>query len=190
MSLLMSKLKVAATSLGICGLFLAGFAALAQPQAAAANSMQSEEQEILALEQAWGEALVNRDPAVMDRIVAYEMVGTDPAGHLWDKPAYLERVKAGSFLIESFELSDMKVHVYGDAAVAIGLSIVNKHSKSGYVRFGSRFTDTYVPKRLLAMRRVAIAGSSASGRSSGIPAQGIEKGRSGIGGPAAGGWVI
>ena len=91
-----------------------------------------------------GEALANRDPAVMDRILAYEMVGTDPGGHLWDKPAYLERVKAGSFLIESFELSDMKVHVYGDAAVATGLSIVNKHSKSGYVRFGSRFTDTYV----------------------------------------------
>ena len=53
-------------------------------------------------------------------------------------------MKAGSFLIESLELSDMKVHVYGDAAVATGLSIVNKHSKSGYVRFGSRFTDTYV----------------------------------------------
>ena len=60
---------------------------------------------------------------------------TDPGGNHWDKTTYLERVKAGSFLIESFELSDMKVHVYGDAAVATGLSIVNKHSKSGYVRF-------------------------------------------------------
>ena len=36
------------------------------------------------------------------------------------------------------------MRVFGDAAVATGLSIVNKHSKSGYVRFGSRFTDTYV----------------------------------------------
>ena len=49
--------------------------------------IQSGEQEVLALEHAWVEALVNRDPAVMDRIVAYEMVGTDPDGHLWDKPA-------------------------------------------------------------------------------------------------------
>ena len=52
MSLLMSKLKVAATSLGVCGLFLAGFAALAQPQATT-KPMHSAEQEILALEQAW-----------------------------------------------------------------------------------------------------------------------------------------
>ncbi len=143
MSLLMSKLKVTATSLGVCGLFLAGFAALAQPQATT-KPVQSAEQEILALEHAWGEALVNRDPAAMDRIVAYEMIGTDPGGHLWDKAAYVESVKSGAFRIESFELAGVNVHVYGDAAVATGRSIHNLHSRSGFARGSARFTDTYV----------------------------------------------
>jgi Domain of unknown function (DUF4440) len=82
--------------------------------------------------------------AAMDRIVAYEMVGTDPGWQLWDKTAYLESVKSGAFRIESFGLANVKVHVYGDAAVATGRLIVNKHSKSGIARGGARFTDTYV----------------------------------------------
>ena len=99
---------------------------------------------MLDLERAWGDALVRRDAALMDRIVAYEMIGTDPGGNRWNKAAYLESVKSGSFSIESLDLADVTVRVFGDAAVATGRSIVNQHSKSGFARGGALYTDTYI----------------------------------------------
>jgi RNA polymerase sigma factor (sigma-70 family) len=143
MSLILSKLKIVGTSLLVCVLFTAGIVSMAEPQKSATPE-RSAEQEVLGLERAWGKALVNRDAATMDRIVAYEMIGTDPAGHLWNKADYLEAVKAGVFKVESFDVADVKVHVYGDAAVAIGLGIINAHSKSGFGRGAVRSTDTYV----------------------------------------------
>ncbi len=143
MSLIMSKLNLAGTSILACGVILASIVVLAQPQSAA-NPPRSDEQEVLDLERAWGTALINRDAGLMDRIVAYEMFGTDPGGHLWDKAAYLESVKSGAFKIESFELAEARVRVYGDAAVSTGVAILNKQSKSGFARGSSRFTDVYV----------------------------------------------
>ncbi len=142
MSLMLSKLKIAGSLLFV-SLFMVGIASTAQPQTAPAPP-RSAEQDVLDLERAWGDALVRCDAALMDRIVAYEMIGTDPGGHLWNKANYLESVKSGAFKIESFELADVKVKVYGDAAVATGRSILNKHSKSGLPRGGARYTDTYV----------------------------------------------
>src|SRR5262249_18008983 len=61
-----------------------------------------------------------------------------------NKADYLEAVKSGVFKVESFEVADLKVHVYGNAAVAIGLAIINAHSKSGFGQGAVRSTDTYV----------------------------------------------
>ena len=144
MSLFVSKLKVVGSSLSMCGLLTAGIASMAQQPSPPSAPARTAQDEVLDLERAWGDALVHNDAALMDRIVAYEMVGTDPAGHRWNKAEYLESVKSGAFKIESFELADMKVHVYGDAAVATGRPILNKHSKSGFPPGAAVFTDTYV----------------------------------------------
>jgi RNA polymerase sigma factor (sigma-70 family) len=144
MSLFVSKLKVVASSLVMCGLLTAGIASMAQQPPPPSAPARTAQDEVLDLERAWGDALVHNDAALMDRIVAYEMVGTDPAAHRWNKSEYLESVKSGAFKIESFALADVKVQVFGDAAVATGRSIVNKHSKSGFPPGAAVFTDTYV----------------------------------------------
>ena len=144
MSLFVSKLKVVGTSLLMCGFLTAGIASMAQQPPPPSAPARTAQDEVLDLERAWGDALVHKDAALMDRIVAYEMVGTDPGGHRWNKSEYLESVKSGAFKIESFELVDMKVKVYGDAAVSTGRSIVNKHSKSRFAPGAAVFTDTYV----------------------------------------------
>ncbi len=143
MSLFLGKLKIVGISLLVCGLFAAGFGLMAQPPTAIA-APGSDEEQVLDLERAWGDALVQCDAALMDRIVAYEMVGTDGGGHLWNKAEYVESVRSGAFKIESFELADVKVRVFRDAAVATGRSIVNNRSRSGFARGGARYTDTYV----------------------------------------------
>ena len=167
MSLFVSKLKVVGTSLLMCGLLTAGIASMAQQPPPPSAPARSAQDEVLDLERAWGDVLVHNDAALMDRIVAYEMVGTDPAGHRWNKSEYLESVKSGAFKIESFELADMKVRVFGDAAVATGRSIVNKNSKSGLPP-GAVGLHRHVrtPQRLRAMRRMAISRSTRSGANS------------------------
>ena len=63
---------------------------------------------------------------MMDRLLAYEMVCTDPGGAVWDKSQYLEFVRTNFWHVESYELKDTKVHVYGDAAVVTGLFLTNR----------------------------------------------------------------
>lgn len=105
-------------------------------------------QELLDLMNAWGKALVESDVGTMDRLLAYELIGTDPTGALWDKSKYLDHVKRNAFHTESFELRDTRIQVYGDAAVVTGESwdTVSKGSpyvvERGYV--AERKTRTWI----------------------------------------------
>jgi hypothetical protein len=80
---------------------------------------------------------------MMDRLLAYEMVCTDPGGAVWDKSKYLEFVRTNFWHVESYELKDTKVHVYGDAAVVTGLFLTNVNSKRS-PQFVERSTSTWI----------------------------------------------
>jgi RNA polymerase sigma factor (sigma-70 family) len=144
-AMLMTPMKMIAGILIAFGVITAGVAVVAHPPASIERSsgVERDEQDVLALERDWGDALVRRDAAAVDRIVAYEMTGVDPGGHLWDKRSYVDSVKAG-FNIESYELADVKIRIYGDAAVVAGRTVLNKKSRSGFTPGGSIFTNMYV----------------------------------------------
>ena len=100
---------------------------------------------------AWAKAIARSDVGTMDRVLAYELVGTDPGGGLLDKVKYLEHVKTGTWHVESTEFKDTRIQVYGDAAVETGLArskinarllpyVVNK----GYVV--ERVTRTWIKR--------------------------------------------
>jgi Domain of unknown function (DUF4440) len=77
---------------------------------------------------------VESDVGTMDRLLAYELIGTDPTGCLWDKSKYLDHVRRNAFHVESCELRDTKIQIYGDAAVVTG-------ELWGKVRKGGRRTS-------------------------------------------------
>jgi RNA polymerase sigma factor (sigma-70 family) len=144
-AMLMPKLKLIAGLLVAFGVVAAGVSVVAQsPRPAVPSGGGRDESDIMALERAWGEALVRGDASAMDRIVAYEMTGTDPSGGHWDKSSYLESVKAGAFGIESLRLADVKVRVVGDVAIATGRSIVNRDPRKGPAEVGAVYTDVYL----------------------------------------------
>jgi ketosteroid isomerase-like protein len=124
------------------GIATAGAFAL-EPQAEKAPSASDARQELLDLMHAWGKALVQSDVGMMDRLLAYEMVCTDPGGGVWDKSKYLEFVRTNFWHVESYELKDTKVHVYGDAAVVTGLFLTNVNSKRS-PQFVERSTSTWI----------------------------------------------
>jgi hypothetical protein len=128
-STFMARLKTATiAALVAIGIATAGAFAL-EPRGERSPSASEAKQELLDLMSAWTRALEQGDVATIDRLAAYEMVGTDPVGGLWDKSKYLEHVRGQAFKVEFCEFKDSTVHVYGDAAVVTGLFVANAGSK-------------------------------------------------------------
>jgi hypothetical protein len=69
-------------------------------------------------------------------------------------------LKSGDLKIESIKLSDMKVHVYGDAAVVIGRAAQVGNFKGHPLTATIIFTDTFIQQngkwRAVASHRSAL----------------------------------
>ena len=91
--LFLGKLKIVGISLLVYGLFAAvridGPAA--DPRSPLREATRSR---FLTWSVHGGPLLSSATRRLMDRIVAYEMVGTDGGGHLWNKAEYVESVRS------------------------------------------------------------------------------------------------
>jgi hypothetical protein len=108
-------------------------------------------EEILALVHAWEKAVVDGDVSTMDRLLAYELVGTDPEGWIWDKSKYLDHVKRRAFQVAAVELRDIRIQVYGDAAVETGIGVGHyDQAKPPWItargHITERFTRTWIKR--------------------------------------------
>lgn len=102
-------------------------------------------QELIKLENEWAEAWVRRDVAFFDRIEADDYTWSSPWG-VWTKAQDLEEVKSGDSVITSWVLADIKVRVYGDAAVVTGRATIKEtHQGEDWSR-QERWTDTWVKR--------------------------------------------
>lgn len=80
-----------------------------------------DEQELRGMERILARAVVGRDAEAIAPLLADDLTGIDPVGNVTDKATYLADVKSGTFGITSFEISDLKVRLYGEAAVIVGV---------------------------------------------------------------------
>ena len=132
-------MKRVAIAIGVVVLVF-GVAILAQTQSG------SMEQELLKLEQDWANANVKADVAFLDRILAEDCVFTDAEGVVWTKAQSLAHLKPGGHVITSMVSDDMKVRIYGDAAVVTGRN-TTKETLNGKDTSGQeRWTDTWIKK--------------------------------------------
>jgi ketosteroid isomerase-like protein len=124
-----------------------GIAALAQTQAQPKSG--SVEQELIKLENEWGEAIVKRDAAsidmLRDRIIADEFIMMFD-GSVFTKAQYFEYVKSIIEEILSFVLDEWKVLVYGDAAVVMARGTMKTRLAGKETTNQWRFTDTWVKR--------------------------------------------
>jgi len=119
---------------------------------------QSVEQQLKKLGIQWEDAEVKKDVAVLERLLADDFAGTDPQGGVFTKAQGIADVKSGEDLISSYAYSDMKVRVYGDAAVVTYIAKLKETFKRRDVSGTSRWTDTWV-KRGGSWQCVASHGS-------------------------------
>ncbi len=99
------------------------------------------------LEMQWVSALMKSDTATLDGIFVDGYVDTDEHSQRSDKQGVLSVLKSSELKMESIKLSDMKVYVYGDAAVVIGISAQVGNFKGQTVAPKIMFTDTFVKRK-------------------------------------------
>ena len=77
----------------------------------------SVEQELVALAHAWDRAMVGNDADAIGRYMAEDWTITGSDGNISDKASFLELVRSGRLTHHVMTSEDVKVRVYGDAAV-------------------------------------------------------------------------
>jgi hypothetical protein len=125
-------------------------APLASAQTAAKKSGKREERaarELMQLERDIGRANVERDAAFFERVEADEFIFTDSAGGITLKKEDVASVRAPAnpdSKLLSYEVDDMKVSLYDDAAVVTGRVTQRGVFKGQEWTGQSRFTDVFV----------------------------------------------
>lgn len=122
--------------LALAALCLLSLSLAAGRQTSKASSV---EDQIKKLEQNWAEAVVKEAAASVDGYEADDIITTDPTGRVTDKAQDRTDLSSGDYKIQSEELSDLKVHVYGNVAVAAATNLMKGTGKY-------RFTDTWVKR--------------------------------------------
>lgn len=125
------------------GLALIGI--LAVPQVSAQASSSSEK-EILKLENQWSEAVVKCDTTTLQRLYADEYLFTDAGGDVWNKKQDIASIASGTYVATSFNLDDMKVHIYQRVAVVTGSNDIKATYKGKDISGKYRFTDVFVKR--------------------------------------------
>jgi ketosteroid isomerase-like protein len=111
-----------------------------------ASNAASVEDEIKKHEQDWARAVVKEGAASVDHYEADDIITTDPTGRVTNKAEDTTDLSSGDYKIQSEELSDLTVHVYGDVAVAAATNSMKGTYKGQDLSGKYRFTDTWVKR--------------------------------------------
>jgi ketosteroid isomerase-like protein len=125
---------------------LLGIVALFAVSAVHAQAPSPAERELIKLENAWGTAWQKKDSAFLKKLFADEYLGTDQDGTTWTKAQDLANATSEGTRLESFVLTDLKVHVYGDTGVVTGRNTVKATFKGKDISGAYRFTDVFVKR--------------------------------------------
>jgi ketosteroid isomerase-like protein len=125
-----------------CCCLLLALSSLGQAHAQKSKD-DSQQTKLLVMEHLWNEAQVNRDARALDAMIGGEFVNTEYDGEVSDKAKFLADIKDPQFNLSSLTISDLKVSMYADSAVVVGIY----HTKGTYqgkpYEHWGRFTDTW-----------------------------------------------
>lgn len=128
----------------------------------------NDEQELMRLEREWVQAGIKRDASVLDRIEADDYTFTAPEGMVFTKAQDMATITSGDLTVESADIDDMKVRLYGDTAVVTGRLTMKGRYKGKDISGQYRGTDVFVKQggrwRAVASHSTRIAGQQAQGQ--------------------------
>jgi uncharacterized protein (TIGR02246 family) len=109
------------------------------------------EQQVMALNRAWADAITKGDAAALNRILADDVIVTSGSGEIRNKAAEIKD-SAGSpdpdfVWLRPFTTEDVRVRIYRDAAVVTGRAKWGFRYKGQEVNQERRYTHMYVKRQ-------------------------------------------
>jgi ketosteroid isomerase-like protein len=104
----------------------------------------SDQIRLMALENAWNQAVQQKDRIALDMLIGPELVYVDYDGKLMDRAEYLASVQSAELHPERIVNEAMNVHIYGAAAVVNGVYRENGTKNGKPYSLRERFTDTWL----------------------------------------------
>jgi len=120
--------------------FSAAAIASGQKQDATRDSKTIVEQVIRKLDNERIQPQIHADTAALERINADDFIGVGPSGTVRTKPQVISDFTSGDLKFQSLTTDDVRVRVYGDAAVETGRSTMDGQDKGRAVPRDTRFT--------------------------------------------------
>ena len=102
------------------------------------------EEELLRLEDEFAQAVASNDANALDGLLADDWVIVDPDGSITDKAPFLGVIKSGVLSHELMETTDLRVRLYGNAAVVTGLTATKGKFMGQDFASCERATDIFV----------------------------------------------
>jgi ketosteroid isomerase-like protein len=118
-----------------------------QQQGASRDPKTVVEQVIRKLDNERIQAQIHADAAALERIYADDFIGVGPSGTVRTKPQVISDFTSGDLRFQSITTDDVRVRVYGDAAVETGRSTMDGQDKGKAVPPDSRFTRVWVKQQ-------------------------------------------
>lgn len=115
--------------------------------------------EIDRLEDHWRDAVLNRNVAAMDGLLAGDYMAITANGTLESKEETLSRMRTGAVHITSLEVTDRKVRFYGPTALVTSRAEVAGTTPEGEMKGSYRYTRVYVRDASGAWRIVSFEAS-------------------------------
>jgi len=102
------------------------------------------EQEVLRLAEAWTTAELRGDTAFLETLLTDDFIGIGPLGFMLTQQEWLARHRSGDLKYEAFNLDEVKVRVYNDAAILIGRQVQNAAYRGNPIQGQFRTTLVFV----------------------------------------------
>lgn len=110
------------------------------------SSRRKAESEILKTNEEYDKAIISRDAAAYERILAHDFIFTDYKGNVFNKTQEIEKVRTGNLTFESGKSDDLRVKIYGKTAVVTGRFTAKGKSKNQNFTFAERYTAVFVKR--------------------------------------------
>jgi ketosteroid isomerase-like protein len=124
--------------------FSAAAIASGQEQGAIRDPKKIVEQVIRKLDDERIQAQIHADAIALERIYADDFIGVGPSGTVRTKPQVISDFTSGDLRFQSITTDDVRVRVYGNAAVETGRSTMNGQDKGNTVPHETRFTRVWI----------------------------------------------
>jgi len=118
--------------------------ALAIQQGAAPSRQAAETEALKQLETVWNEAHLHSDADALDRLWANDLEVAVPRMPVMTKAEALAFARSGKMAFQSYETSDLRIRVYGDAALVTGRLRRTRTRNGQAVDDDWRFTKVYI----------------------------------------------